>query len=198
MAADTRGRAPVDAVLDCASAELGQLEGAAFRARWRVVANDLVEALSAVYGETHEVGPLLADLVGDALTAACERPAALRTLDRVREVDPEWFLSSEVVGYIAYADRFAGDLQGVAQHVDHLEALGVRYLHLMPLLAPREGENDGGYAVVDYDAVDPRLGTMDDLERLCGLARGRGISVCVDLVLNHCAAEHAWAVAARA
>ena len=39
---------------------------------------------------------------------------------------------------------------------------------------------------------------MDDLERLCGLARGRGMSVCVDLVLNHCAAEHEWAVAARA
>ena len=68
----------------------------------------------------------------------------------------------------------------------------------MPLLAPREGDSDGGYAVRDYRAVDPRLGTMDDLERLCGLARGRGISVCVDLVLNHCAAEHAWAVAARA
>src|SRR5215213_3638675 len=193
MAADTRGRAPVDAVLDCASAELGQLEGAAFRARWRVVANDLVEALSAVYGETHEVGALLADLVGDALTAACERPSALRTLDRVREVDPEWFLSSEVVGYITYADRFAGDLRGVAQHVGHLEALGVRYLHLMPLLEPREGENDGGYAVLDYDAVDPRLGDVADLSALADRLHEHDIALCVDLVLNHTAREHEWA-----
>ena len=68
----------------------------------------------------------------------------------------------------------------------------------MPLLAPREGDSDGGYAVRDYRAVDPRFGAMDDLERLCGLARHRGVSVCVDLVLNHCAAEHPWALAARA
>src|SRR4051812_37063655 len=105
MADDARDRAPVDAVLDCASTELGQLEGAAFRARWRVVADDLVEALSDLYGETHEVGSLLADLVGDALAAAADRRPALRTLDRVREVDPEWFLAPDMVGYIAYADR---------------------------------------------------------------------------------------------
>ena len=53
--------------------------------------------------------------------------------------------------------------------LDHLAELGVRYLHLMPLLAPRAEPNDGGYAVRDYRAVDPRLGTMDDLE-----AAGRG------------------------
>src|SRR5829696_3010158 len=98
----------------------------------------------------------------------------------------------------ALLDRVAGTLEGVGEHLDYIGELGVRYLHLMPLLAPREGDSDGGYAVRDYRAVEPRLGTMDDLERLCGLARGRGISVCVDLVLNHCAAEHAWAVAARA
>jgi amylosucrase len=193
MAEDTRGRAPVEEVLDCASAELGELEGAAFRARWRVVANDLVEALSAVYGETHEIGSLLADLVGDALAAARARPAPLRTLDRVREVDPEWFLAPEMVGYIAYADRFAGDLKGVAAHVEHLEALDVRYLHLMPLLEPREGENDGGYAVTDYDAVDPRLGDVADLTALADRLHEHGVALCVDLVLNHTAREHEWA-----
>ena len=46
----------------------------------------------------------------------------------------------------------------------------------MPLLAAREGDNDGGYAVVDYDAVDPRLGTMDDLEGLAGDLHARGMS----------------------
>ena len=86
----------------------------------------------------------------------------------------------------------------MADHLDYLEELGVRYLHLMPLLRSRPGEDDGGYAVADYRAVDPALGTIDDLEALCGRLRERGISVCVDLVLNHTAAEHEWALRARA
>src|SRR5438045_4164981 len=57
----------------------------------------------------------------------------------------------------------------------------------------RAGENDGGYAVMDYRAVDPRLGTMADLAALGRALRERGMSLCVDLVLNHTAREHAWA-----
>jgi amylosucrase len=63
----------------------------------------------------------------------------------------------------------------------------------MPLLKPRAGENDGGYAVADYCAVDPRVGTMDDLEAVASALRERGMSLCVDLVLNHTAQEHEWA-----
>jgi amylosucrase len=119
-------------------------------------------------------------------------------LDRRREVDPAWFLREDMVGYVCYADRFAGDLQGVCRRLDYLEELGVGYLHLMPLLKTREGENDGGYAVEDYDAVDPRLGTMADLEDLATAVHERGIALCVDLVLNHTAQEHAWAQKALA
>src|SRR6185312_11654007 len=93
---------------------------------------------------------------------------------------------------------FAETLRGVAGRVPYLEELGVRYLHLMPLLRSREGESDGGYAVVDYLAVEPRIGTLDDLEALCGELRAHGVSLCIDLVLNHTAAEHPWARAARA
>ena len=50
---------------------------------------------------------------------------------------------------------------------------------------------------MDYRAVDPAYGTMDDLEALAGLLRSRGISLCIDLVLNHTAKEHAWAEKAR-
>ena len=82
---------------------------------------------------------------------------------------------------------------GVEDRLDYLGELGIRYLHLMPLLKPRAGENDGGYAVEDYDAVDPRLGTMADLERLTHAVHDRGMALCVDLVLNHTAQEHAWA-----
>ena len=123
---------------------LGPLEGAAFAARLSVVLPDLVEALSAVYGDHADVPALVEDLVGDALEGALARPHRLRVLDRVREVDPTWFLAQDQVGYVCYADRFAGDLPGVSGRLDHLRELGVRYLHLMPLLEPRQGENDGG------------------------------------------------------
>ena len=103
-----------------------------------------------------------------------------------------------MLGYAAYADRFAGTLRGVEERVPYLRDLGVTYLHLMPLLTPRPGPNDGGYAVQDYRSVRPDLGDVDDLRALATTLRGEGISLCLDLVLNHVAREHAWAAAARA
>ena len=72
----------------------------------------------------------------------------------------------------------------------YLTELGVTYLHLMPLLAPRDGPNDGGYAVADYRAVNPALGTMADLAEVAARLRAEGISLCIDLVCNHTAKEH--------
>nr|WP_242494869.1 alpha-amylase family protein [Nocardioides zhouii] len=103
-----------------------------------------------------------------------------------------------MLGYAAYADRFAGTLRGVEERVPYLRDLGVTYLHLMPLLTPRSGPNDGGYAVQDYRSVRPDLGDVDDLRALATTLRGEGISLCLDLVLNHVAREHGWAAAARA
>ena len=77
----------------------------------------------------------------------------------------------------------------------YLGELGVTYLHLMPLLQPRPGPNDGGYAVADYRTVRPDLGTVDDLRALATPLRAHGISLCLDLVLNHVAREHEWAEA---
>ena len=119
-------------------------------------------------------------------------------LDRAREVDPGWFQRARMFGYVCYADRFAGDLSGVRERLDYLAELGVTYLHLMPLLRRRTATNDGGYAVVDYGAVDPRLGTMADLEGLAADLHERRMALCVDLVLNHTAAEHRGPGAAAA
>jgi amylosucrase len=188
----------VAALRGSALEQLGLLEGEAFLARLALVEPDLRDALQQVYGDRTDVSALVADLVADALAAAVARPEPLRVLDRRREVDPAWFLAEEMVGYVCYADRFAGTLRGVLDHLDHLDDLGVRYLHLMPLLKSREGENDGGYAVEDYDAVDPRLGEMADLEALAVALHERGVALCVDLVLNHTAREHAWAQKALA
>ena len=127
-----------------------------------------------------------------------QRPADLRLLDLRRHADPQWYQHQQMLGYATYADLFAGDLKGVADRVDYLAELGVTYLHLMPLLKPRPGQNDGGYAVMDYRAVRPELGSIDDLRELATVLRSQGISLTLDLVLNHVAAEHQWAVNARA
>jgi amylosucrase len=177
---------------------LGHLEADAFLARLEHLSFDIVEPLGRVYGGVADLTGLVTGLVLDALKAAAERPVALRLLDRRREIDPAWFQRSRMVGYVCYADRFAGSLPGVRRHLDYLTDLGVTYLHLLPLLRPRDGENDGGYAVEDYDAVDPRVGSMADLEALAGDLRERGIALCVDLVLNHTAREHRWARKAAA
>ena len=133
-----------------------------------------------------------------AVDAACRRPEPLRVLDRQREADPGWFQHESMTGYVCYADRFAGDLPGVGRRLDYLAELGTTYLHLMPVLASRDGDNDGGYAVVDYAAVDRRVGTMADLEALATALHERRMVLCIDLVLNHTAAEHPWARAAAA
>jgi len=68
----------------------------------------------------------------------------------------------------------------------------------MPLLHARPKPNDGGYAVADYGAVEPALGTIDDLRALAADLHAHGMALCVDVVLNHTAREHAWARAAAA
>jgi len=157
---------------------------------------DLVTGLSGAYGER---GPALAARVaGLAVAGFVQRPAELRLLDLRRHVEPDWFQSPRMLGYACYAERFGGDLRGVAERVPYLAELGVTYLHLMPLLQPRPRPNDGGYAVADYRSVREDLGTMADLASLAAALRSEGISLTLDLVLNHVAAEHEWAQRARA
>lgn len=157
---------------------------------------DLVESLENVYGD--QTNALLDELFEVMIHAFHARPDDLKRLDEARLLRPDWLQQPDMIGYVAYADRFAGNLKGVAQKVDYLQGLGVKYLHLMPLLNPRPGENDGGYAVQDYRAVRSDLGSMDDLSLLARDLREKGISLVLDLVLNHVALEHAWAVKARA
>ncbi len=172
---------------------LGHPEAASFLARLDVQFLDIYEPVASLYGDRHDVDALAERFVRLALRAAAERPENLRELDRRREVDPEWYQRERMVGYVCYVDRFCTKIAELPRHLDYLAELGVTYLHLMPLLRPRPGENDGGYAVMDYRAVDPRLGTMEDLEAVAQVLRNRGISLCVDVVLNHTAMEHEWA-----
>jgi amylosucrase len=158
---------------------------------------DIVDGLTTLYGGTHDLIDLAAGLIGSAARAYADRDPDLLTLDRARLLTPDWLQRPDMVGYAAYADRFARNLAGVGEHLDYLAELGVTYVHLMPLLRPREGDNDGGYAVASYREVRPDLGTTEDLRVLASALRGRGMSLVVDLVLNHVAREHEWAQRAR-
>jgi amylosucrase len=136
-------------------------------------------------------------VVRRASNAARVRKGPLVDLDRARERDSDWYQRPERIGYSAYADRFGDDLPGVAGRIGYLQELGVDVLHLMSVWRSRSGDNDGGYAVQDYRRPDPRLGTVEDLVSLIDSLRDAGISICLDLVMNHTSATHEWAVAAR-
>ena len=168
-----------------------------FRARLVRWWPDLLEGLVDLYGPERApaLGERLVDLAEEAYAARSPR---LHSRDLERMLAPHWLQDPSMVGYAAYTERFAGNLAGLVDQIPYLRELGVRYLHLMPLLRPRDGDNDGGYAVADYRSVRPDLGTMDDLAELATELHEAGISLTLDLVLNHVAREHDWAVRARA
>lgn len=158
---------------------------------------DLFDMFEALYGRNPDYANLRTRLESTLLKAWENRPDDLKWLDMKRDLEPDWFQRPNMVGYVFYIDRFADDLNGILGKLDYLEELGVTYIHLMPCLKPRPGDSDGGYSVMDYRAINPAYGTMDDFERVATALRQRGISLCIDLVLNHTAREHAWAEAAR-
>lgn len=169
-----------------------------FGMRYARSRDDLWSMLDRLYGE-HPAYPSFRDALDASLRLArSERPADLKRLDLERDLEPDWFQRPGMTGYVFYIDRFAGDLRGVIEKLDYLAGLGVTYIHLMPCLKPREGDSDGGYSVQDYRAINPVYGDMADFEAVTAAARARGMSVCIDFVLNHTAKEHDWAEKARA
>ena len=155
---------------------------------------DLWDGVEVVY-DAHTILPQIVDVI---VRIHKGRSAALRHRDNQRILQPDWYQDPNAIGYVCYTDLFAGDLQGIRSKIDYLKGLGVTYLHLMPLLNPRPGNSDGGYAVMDYKSVRPDLGTMKDLTELASDLHEAGISLTLDLVLNHVAKEHEWALKARA
>ena len=180
-------------------AALAWIEGdAPFRTRLERFFTELRDPLFALYGDDPRFPQRWRELLEAIAAAAAGRAEELRVLDHEREITPDWLQREQAIGYVTYVDRFAGTLAGMRERLPYLRELGISYLHLMPLLHARPEPNDGGYAVVDYGAVEPALGTLDELRELAGELRAEGIALCVDIVLNHTAREHAWAAAARA
>ena len=132
---------------------------------------------------------------------AKDRSSELKVWDRKRTKktkDSLWYADNKRFGMLAYVDSFAKTLEGVRSHLSYIRELNVNYLHLMPLLKSPKGKSDGGYAVSDFRTVDERYGTMEDLSRLAADCHEKGISLCLDFVMNHTSEDHEWARRARA
>ena len=148
--------------------------------------------------ELYDNDSMFAELCGNLYRFSEERPAALKERDAEREADPEWYKSSGLTGMMLYIDNFAGDLNGVREKLRYIEKAGVDLIHLMPFLDTVPGRSDGGYAVADFRAVRPDLGTMEDLEALAAACHEKGVNLCMDFVMNHTSQDHEWAKKARA
>lgn len=158
------------------------------------------DELRWLYMELYDNPSMFGELVDQMKAFYDARPAALRELDERREAAGAWYRSRDLLGMQMYIDNFAGNIRGVEDRLDYLERTGVTYLHLMPFLdTPADrSRSDGGYAVSDFRRVKPELGTMEDLARLAEKCHERGISLCMDFVMNHTSDEHEWARRARA
>lgn len=88
-----------------------------------------------------------------------------------------------------------GDLNGIISRLDYLEKLGIDGIWLSPVFASPQVDN--GYDISDYCAIDPMFGTIEDMERLFAEAKKRGISIILDLVLNHSSDRHRWFLEAK-
>ena len=83
-----------------------------------------------------------------------------------------------------------GDLPGIIARLDYLAELGIDGIWLSPVC--QSPQVDNGYDVSDYRAIDPSVGTMEDMETLIREAKKRGISLILDLVPNHSSDQHFW------
>lgn len=83
-----------------------------------------------------------------------------------------------------------GDIRGIISKLDHIASLGANNIWLSPVyVSPND---DNGYDIADYKAIQPQFGTMEDFEELLAEAKKRGIGIVMDLVINHTSDEHEW------
>ncbi len=113
----------------------------------------------------------------------------------MREKDFQWWQKTLV--YQIYPRSFRdssgngiGDLKGIIEKLDYLEALGIETVWFSPFF--KSPQKDHGYDVSDFRDIDPDYGTMNDFELLLKEMHERNIKMVLDLVLNHTSDEHPW------
>ncbi len=116
------------------------------------------------------------------------------------KMEKKWWHESVV--YQIYPRSFkdttgngVGDLRGIIEKLDYLEELGIDVIWLSPVY--RSPMDDNGYDISDYQDIAPEFGTMEDMDELIAEAKGRGIRIIMDLVVNHTSDEHLWFQEAR-
>lgn len=105
--------------------------------------------------------------------------------------------SKDTIVYQIYPRSFkdsdgdgVGDIPGIISKLDYIAELGVNTIWLSPVyVSPND---DNGYDIADYKAIQPQFGTMEDFEHLVKEAKAKGISIVMDLVINHTSDEHEW------
>ena len=119
---------------------------------------------------------------------------------RIMKKNMKWW--QKAVLYQIYPKSFCdsngdgiGDIPGIISKLDYLEKLGIDGIWLSPVY--QSPQDDNGYDISDYQAVDPMFGTMEDMEKLIREAKKRGIRIIMDLVLNHTSDEHRWFAEAK-
>lgn len=100
----------------------------------------------------------------------------------VYQIYPKSFCDSNGDGF--------GDLKGIISKLDYLQLLGVDVLWLCPIYC--SPMRDNGYDISDYYNIDPRFGTMADLDELIAEAKRHGMQIVMDLVINHCSDQNHW------
>lgn len=126
-----------------------------------------------------------------------ERPIST---PRLQDSDPQWW--RKAVLYQIYPRSFCdasgdgvGDLKGLIQKLDEVQALGVDALWVCPVY--RSPMKDFGYDIEDHYRVDPLFGSDEDAQALFAEAHKRGLKVLIDLVISHTASTHEWFVESR-
>src|ERR1700736_230895 len=137
----------------------------------------------------HSVGRTIGLLAGLVLAQFAQSQPA------THEPAPKWWHNAVI--YEIYPRSFQdsngdgiGDLNGITQRLDYLQALGVDAIWISPMYP--SPQVDFGYDISDYENVDPQYGTLKDFDRLVEEAKKRNIRVILDMVLNHTSDQHKW------
>ncbi|GGW83379.1 amylosucrase [Alteromonas halophila] len=178
--------------------DLTKKDAQLFEARLRQHFDGLFKRFVEVYGHQYDCYWHLQELVRTLKEGTKNRKASLKKQDKQKQANTLWYRDEEHVGMACYVDLMGPTLKDLHNKIPYFKALGITYLHLMPLYDSPEGDSDGGYAVSDYRKVNPTLGTMSDLKKLAEALEKAGINLILDFVFNHTSDEHAWAKAALA
>ncbi|KAI0101797.1 glycoside hydrolase superfamily [Nemania sp. FL0031] len=115
---------------------------------------------------------------------------------------PRWW--KEAVVYQVYPSSFQshvgattgwGSIKGITTRLDYLKVLGIDVVWCSPFF--KSPQADMGYDIADYEDIDSRYGTLEDVDDLISGLRERGMKLVVDLVVNHTSDQHPWFVESR-